>query len=33
MNFEDILKTSSNIFSNYYVIDVINDNVLEYDYS
>lgn len=31
MNFDEILKSSSNLFSNYYVIDVINDKVLEYD--
>ena len=31
MNFDEILKSSSNLFSNYYIIDVINDKVLEYD--
>lgn len=31
MNFDEILKSSSNLFSNYYIIDIINDKVLEYD--
>ena len=31
MEYSELLKTSSNIFSNYYIIDIINDKVLEYD--
>ena len=31
MQYEEILKNSINLFSNYYIIDIINDKVLEYD--
>ena len=33
MQFDEILKSSSNLFSNYYVIDIINDKyIIKYDF-